>query len=138
MNIKNIVVSGSLAGILILILMVVINVLVNVIIPTDLSRYGGMRGSDDPVMILFFFYPFVVAFAAAILFDTVRFCLTGTSFEKGLMFGALLLTIMTIPSLYVMITSMTWPIDFYVSTALWEFISFPAMGILFTKIWNVT
>jgi hypothetical protein len=138
MNVKNIVVSGCLAGFLILILMVVINVLVNVVIPTDMSRYAGMRGSDDPVMILFFFYPFVVAFAAAILFDIVRSCLTGIHLKKGLMFGALLLTTMTLPSLYVMITSMTWPIDFYVSTALWEFISLPAMGILFTKIWNVT
>ena len=68
-----------------------------------------MRASDDPVMILFFFYPFVVAFAAAILFDTVRGCLTGTPLEKGLMFGVLLLTIMTVPSLYVMVTSMHAP-----------------------------
>ncbi len=43
MNVKNIVVSGCLAGILILILMVVINVLVNAVIPTDMSRYGGMQ-----------------------------------------------------------------------------------------------
>jgi hypothetical protein len=138
MNVKNIALSGCLAGIIILILMVIINVLVNAVIPTDMSRYGGMRGSDDPVMILFFFYPFVVAFAAAILFDTVRNCLSGTPPEKGLMFGALLLIIITIPSLYVMITSMTWPIDFYFSTALWEIISFPVMGILFTKIWKVS
>ncbi|HZK30412.1 MAG TPA: hypothetical protein VFC43_04150 [Methanoregula sp.] len=138
MNVKNIAVSGFLAGILILILMVVINVLVNAVIPTDMGRYGGMRDSDDLVMILFFFYPFVVAFTAAILFDAVRSSLTGTPLEKGLLFGALLLTIMTIPSLYVMITSMTWPIDFYISTALWEIISFPVMGILFIKIWKVS
>ena len=62
MNVKNIAISSFLAGILILILMVVINVLVNAVIPTDMSRYCGMRESDDPVMILFFFYPFVVAF----------------------------------------------------------------------------
>ena len=49
--------------------MVVINVLVNAVIPTDMSRYGGMRDSDDPVLILFFFYPFVAAFTVAILFD---------------------------------------------------------------------
>jgi hypothetical protein len=138
MNIKNIVVIGCLAGMLLLLLMVVINMLMNAVIPTDMSRYGGMRGSDDPVMILFFFYPFGAAFAAAILFDTVGSCLTGTPLEKGLMFGALLLTIMTLPSLYVMITSMTWPLDFYVSTALREIISFPVMGILFTEIWKVS
>ena len=114
---KKIAVSGCLAGILILILMVVINLLVNAVIPIDVSRYGGMRSSDDPVMILFFFYPFVVAFAAAILFDTVRSYPNGIPLEKGLMFEALLLTIMTIPSLHMMVTSMTWSIEFYVSTA---------------------
>ena len=86
MNIKNIVVIGCLAGMLLLLLMVVINMLMNAVIPTDMSRYGGMRGSDDPVMI----------------------------------------------------TSMTWPLDFYVSTALREIISFPVMGILFTEIWKVS
>ena len=69
MNAKKIAFSGSVAGVLILILMVVINVMVNMVIPADISRYGGMRVADDPVMILFFFYPFVVAFAAAIIFD---------------------------------------------------------------------
>lgn len=118
--------------------MVVINALVNMFIPTDMSRYGGMRISDDPVIILFFFYPFVVAFAAAILFATVRSCLTGTPLEKGMMFGVILIIIMTLPGLYVMITSMTWPVDFSISTAHREFISFPAMGILFTKIWKVS
>jgi hypothetical protein len=49
----------------------------------------------------------VVAFAVAILFDTIKGCLTGTPLENGLMFGALLFTIMTLPSLYVIITSMT-------------------------------
>jgi hypothetical protein len=53
-----------------------------------------MRGSDDPVMI-FFFYPFVAAFADAILFNTVGGCLTAHRL-KGLMFGGLLLTIMTL------------------------------------------
>jgi hypothetical protein len=137
MNAKKIAVSGIAAGIIILILMVVINVVMNTVIPADLSTYGGMRAADDPVMTLFFFYPFIVAFAAAFIFDVVKDCLKGTTVRKGLMFGALLLVVMTLPSLYVMITSMTWPIDFYFRTALWEIISFPLMGLLFTKIWKL-
>ena len=49
----------------------------------------------------------------------------------------MLICIMTIPSLYVMYTSMTWPVDFYVSTVIWEIVSFPLMGILFARIWNI-
>ena len=111
---------------------------VNLVISADICNYGGMRSADDPVIILSFFYLFAVACAAAILFDVVKECQKGTPMRKGLMFGALLLIIITTPSLYVMITSMTWPIDFYVSTALWEIISFPVMGILFTKNWKVS
>jgi hypothetical protein len=137
MNVKNIATGGISAGFVLLILMVISGYLVNMVLPTDISRYGGMRAMDDPVMALFFLYPFVIACAAAIIFDIVKGCLDGTQVRKGLMFGGMLICIMTIPSLYVMYTSMTWPVDFYVSTFIWESISFPLMGILFARCWNL-
>jgi hypothetical protein len=137
MNAKNIATGGISAGFVLLILMVISGYLVNMVLPTDISRYGGMRAMNDPVMNLFYLYPFVIACAAAIIFDIVKGCLDGTQVRKGLMFGAMLICIMTIPSLYVMYTSMTWPVDFYVSTLLFEIVSFPLMGILFARIWNV-
>jgi hypothetical protein len=137
MNMKNIVTGGIASGFLLLILMMVSGYLVNLVMPTDMSQYGGMRAVNDPLMNFFYFYPFVIAFAAAVVFDFVKGCLTGTPAGKGLTFGALLICIMTIPSLYVMFTSMTWPVDFYISTGIWEIISFPLMGIVFSKIWRV-
>ncbi len=137
MNVKNIATATVAAGFMLLILMIVSGFLVNMVLPADISQYGGMRAMDDPIMTLFYLYPFVIAFAAAILFDCVRDCLKGDQMTKGLMFGGLLLIIMTVPSLYVMITSMTWPLDFYISTGIWEVISFPLMGVLFAKIWNL-
>jgi hypothetical protein len=118
MDLKKITFGGIITGTILLVLMVVINMTMNIIIPVDLSSYGGMRAMNDPVMLLFFFYPFVVAFAAAVVFDIVKVSLNGTQMQKGLRFGCILLTIMTIPSLYVMYTSMTWPLDFYITTAL--------------------
>ena len=137
MNVKNIATATVAAGFMLLILMIVSGFLVNMVLPADISKYGGMRAMDDPMMTLFYLYPFVIAFAAAILFDCVRDCLKGDQMTKGLTFGGLLLIIMTVPSLYVMITSMTWPLDFYISTGIWEVISFPLMGVLFAKIWNL-
>jgi hypothetical protein len=137
MNAKNIALGGISGGFFLLILMVVSGYLVNMVLPTDISRYGGMRAMNDPVMTLFYLYPFVIACTAVIIFDIVKGCLDGTMVRKGLMFGAMLICIMTIPSLYVMFTSMTWPVDFYVSTLIWEIISFPLMGILFARIWGV-
>ena len=134
---KNIATATGAAGFMLLILMIVSGFLVNMVLPADISQYGGMRAMDDPIMTLFYLYPFVIAFAAAILFDCVRDCLKGDQMTKGLTFGGLLLIIMTVPSLFVMITSMTWPLDFYISTGIWEVISFPLMGVLFAKIWNL-
>jgi hypothetical protein len=126
MNGRNIVMGGIAAGFLLLILMVINGFLVNLVMPSDLSQYGGMRAMNDPIMNLFYLYPFVIAFAAAVVFDTVYRCLAGTQREKGLRFGALLFCIMTVPSLYVMVTSMTWPADF---------ISAPASGRSFPSRW---
>lgn len=137
MHVRNIGVGGIAAGFLLLILMIVSGFLVNIIIPADISQYSGMRAMNDPIMNLFYIYPFVIAFAASIVFDYVKGCLNGTTTGKGLAFGALLICIMTIPSLYVMYTSMTWPVDFYISTAVWEIVSFPLMGITFAKIWKI-
>lgn len=137
MHTKNIVISGIAAGFLLLVLMVVSGFIVNMVMPADMSQYEGMRAMDDPIMTLFWLYPFVVAFAAAVVFDCVRGCLRRDRVYTGVQFGGLLLVIMTIPSLYVMVTSMTWPLDFYISTGIWEIVSFPLMGILFARIWDV-
>jgi hypothetical protein len=137
MNAKNIATGSISAGFVLLILMVISGYLVNIVLPTDISQYGGMRAMNDPIMNLFYLYPFVIACAAAIIFDIVKGCLEGTPVKKGLMFGVMLICIMTIPSLFVMYTSMMWPVDFYISTLIWELISFPLMGILFARIWNI-
>jgi hypothetical protein len=137
MNAKNIVIGGISAGLALFVLMMVFGYLVNLVLPTDISQYGGMRSINDPIMTLFYLYPFVISIAAAIIFDNIKGCLGGTQTKKGLMFGAMLICIMTIPSLYVMYTSMSWPVDFYVSTAIWEIVSYPLMGILFARIWNI-
>lgn len=137
MNGKNIVIAGIAGGIVMLVLMVISGFLVNLVLPADLSQYAGMRPINDPVMNFFYLYPFVIAFATALVFDIVRGSLSGSAVRKGLMFGGILLVVMTVPSLYVMYTSMTWPPDFYVSTAIWEILSFPLIGVLFVKIWEL-
>ena len=137
MNAKNIAVAGFAGGTLLLLLLVAINMIVNLVIPYDIMKFGGMRAADDPVLILFFLYPFVIAFSQAIVFDVVKNSLTGNHVQKGFQFSALLILIMTIPSLYVMYTSMNWPIDFYISSMIWEIIGFLMTGALYVRIWKI-
>ena len=137
MNGKNIVIAGIAGGIVMLILMIISGFLVNLVLPADLSQYAGMRPMSDPVMNLFYLYPFVIGLATALVFDIVRNSLNGSAIRKGLVFGGILLAVMTVPSLYVMYTSMTWPPDFYVSTAIWEIVSFPVIGVLYAKVCKI-
>ena len=137
MNIKNITVAGIAGGIILLIAMFVFGKIAGIFAPFDMATLGGMRAANDPVMVLFFFYPFVLAFVAAIFFDVIKDTLKGTYLNKGLMFGLLLFILETIPSMFVIFTTMTYPLGFHISSFLTGIIAYPVIGIIFAKIWKV-
>lgn len=93
MNTRNIVFPGFAAGVLLLLLLFGLNVGMNRLIAYDIAQFSGMRPMDNPVMLLFFVYPLVVAFAAAYVFDIVHPCLPGSGNAKGMSSGILLLVI---------------------------------------------
>ena len=137
MNIKNITVAGIAGGIILLITMFVFGKIAGFLAPFDMTTLGGMRAMNDPVMSLFFFYPFVIAFAAAILFDIIKDSLKGNVLYKGIVFGLLLFMLETIPSMVVIFTTMTYPLGFFISAFLNGIIAYPVIGILFVKIWKM-
>ena len=133
---KNIVLAGFSGGVVLLVFMFVFSRIAAAIAPFDIATLGGMRAMNDPVMALFFLYPFVLSFVAAILFDVIKDSLKGTVLSKGLTFGLLLFMLQTIPSIFVIFTSMTYPFGFHLSTFLYGIIGYPVIGILYAKIWN--
>jgi len=136
MNGKNIAVAGLVGGTLLFVLLFGLNVIMNQIIPCNIARFPGIRSVDDPIMLLFFAYPFVVAFAAGYLFDLLCPVLSGSVMQKGVSFGIILLVIVAIPSNFAMYTSMDWPVSFYVGNLIWAVTGFLSSGILFARIWN--
>ncbi len=134
---KKVLTAGISGGIVLFILLFGLNVLMNAAIGYDISSFGGMRAMDDPVMLLFFAYPFVVAFAAAWSFNIVKSCLAGSGIQKGITFGILLLVLIAIPSNFAMFTSMNWPVSFYIGNLISAVIGYPLLGILYAKVWNV-
>jgi hypothetical protein len=137
MNAKNILIAGSAGGAVLLFLLMIFSTLSTIIAPYDIAKLGGMRAMDDPIMIMFFFYPFVLAFAAAGVFDIVQGSLSGAPFNKGVMYGVLLFVLVTIPSMFVMISSMNYPVGFYIVQVLEGAIGYPVLGIIFAKIWKI-
>jgi hypothetical protein len=137
MNSKNIVIAGLAAGTLLFVLLFGLNVIMNQLISYDIAKFNGMRPMDDPVMLLFFVYPFVVAFAAAYVFDIIHPALPQSGVQKGVSFGILLLVIMAIPSNFAMYTAMDWPVTFYIGNLIWAFAGFLLTGIIFARIWKL-
>ncbi len=137
MNAKKTAIAGVTGGLLLVVILFGLNVVMNPLVGYDPADFPGMRPMDDPLMLLFFLYPFVISFAAAYLYDTLCPILRGTLLQNGLFFGGLLLVIIAIPSNFAMYTSMVWPVTFYLGNAIWSIAGFMATGLLYAWIWQV-
>jgi hypothetical protein len=137
MNAKNIVIGGISAGTVLFVLLFGLNIIMNLVIPYDITKFNGMRSMNDPVMMLFFVYPFVLAFAAAYVFDIIHPVLPGSGMKKEVLFSTVMLIIVAIPSNFAMFTSMDWPVTFYIGNLIWALTGFFLTGIIFNKIWNL-
>jgi len=130
-------VAGLVGGTLLFVLLFGLNVIMNHLITYDISKFYGTRPMNDPVMMLFFVYPFILAFTAAYIFDTVYPALRGSVMQKGISFGVILLVNVAIPWNFAMYTSLDWPATFYAGNLIWAVLGFVSTGILFARIWNI-
>jgi hypothetical protein len=138
MDLKKILIAGIAGGILLFVAQFAFSMIGNLIAPYDIFTIGGMRARDDPIMLLFFAYPFVLSFMSAIAFDRVKGALAGSCCGgAGFTFGRVLILLITIPSMFVIFTSMTYPPGFYIENLLFGIIGFPALGMLYARIWGV-
>ena len=142
MNGKKVLIAGIAGGVLLFIAQFAFSALGNFIAPYDIFAIGGMRARDDPVMLLFFAYPFVLSFMSAIVFDRVKGALGGRDpgcccAGAGLTFGLILILLVTVPGLFVIYSSMTCPPGFYIGNLLFGLIGFSAVGMLYARIWGL-
>jgi hypothetical protein len=133
---KNIVAGGILGGILLLAIVFLSSIIAVRVAPFDYASLGGMRALNDPIMALYVAYPFLLAFATSVAFDLVRDSLKGTVAMRGMLFGVLLLIVNTIPTLFVIYTSMSYPAGFYLANIIAGGVGYPLLGILYAYIWD--
>jgi hypothetical protein len=127
--------TGILGGILLLATSVIFSGIATILSPYNIFDIPGMRPMTDPIALLFFLYPFVIAFVSAILFDLIRPCLKGGTVRKGIVFGYLLFLLIVIPSQFVVFSSMSFPNGFYFGNLLNGIIGYPLFGILCALLW---
>jgi phosphoglycerol transferase MdoB-like AlkP superfamily enzyme len=132
---KKILISTLAGGMILALCQVIFTQVANAVDPYDMLAIGGMRSPTDPVMLLFFAYPLVLAFTASLVFDLVEKALKGRLLQKGIGFGVILFLLVTLPSLFVIYTSMEYPAGFYIANILTGVIGFPLLGYLYAWIW---
>ena len=135
---KKILIAGIAGGILLLVAQFAFSMVANVVAPYDIFAIGGMRQMNDPLMALFYAYPFVLSFMSAIVFDRIKGGLGGPCpCGPGLGFGLILILLVTIPGAFVIFSSMDYPVGFYVGNILFGIVGFPLLGLLYARIWGL-
>ena len=131
---ETIVVSGIVAGIVILVLSMIVSSATQALFDYNVLTLVGMRSVNDPVSLLFFLYPFVLALALAILYDFTKKSFTGTPMRKGIMLGLLGWIVYGIPSAFIVFSSMDYPIGFTINSVIGSLIYMLGAGITITKL----
>jgi TM2 domain-containing membrane protein YozV len=130
---KKIVMSGLVAGIVVLALSMIISTVTQVLFDYSVLALAGMRSVNDPVSILFFFFPFVVGVAMAVLYDFTKKSFTGTATRKGLVLGLLGWIVYGIPSAFIVFSSMDYPLGFTVNSVIGSLVYMLGAGITITN-----
>lgn len=100
---KKIIWPGLLLGLIMLVIGIVINYLF-MLIPSVSADYSSviMRSWQDPLMMLFFLYPFVLGIVFATLWNITKKSWTGW---RGCKFGWMLFFLTTFPGMWITYTS---------------------------------
>jgi hypothetical protein len=125
-------ISGVAAGIVVLVLAMIVGSATQALFNYNVLSLAGMRSVNDPVSILFFLYPFVVALAVAILYDFTKKSFTGSVMRKGIMLGLLGWMVYGIPSAFIVFSSMDYPVGFTVNSVIGSLIYMLGAGITIT------
>ncbi len=134
MDMKKFIFSGLLASIIIFVVWFVAGFLIQQIFPYNVMELGGMRKANDTVMLLFFLHPFVIGFAMALLYQYFGESIMGDYMVKGRMFGLLTWLVSSLPSVFVVYTSMDYPIGFTVNQLVSSLIYMLLAGIAIAKL----
>lgn len=105
---KKIFLPGLVAGAIMLVVGMGFNVLVNAVFPSIAAEYAGglFRPWDDPLMMAFFAYPFLLSWIFAWVWDKTKSLVKGDGFwKRGLNFGLSIWFVTSVPGMFVTYTS---------------------------------
>lgn len=93
-----------------------------------------MRPFEDPLMMAFFLYPWILGFAMSIAFQKFKGSFKKTVWRMGKAFGFYTWLLAGIPSAFIVYTSMNYPIGFTINSLVGSLIYMVAAGIVLEKL----
>lgn len=111
--------------------MLIKNTIIHTYFPYALSALGAMRSMTDPIMLFFWLHAFVLMIGAVVLYPILK--LSGNPLQKGMRLGALMWLAYSVPSSYIVYTSMMYPIGFYLEGFVFSFASWVVAGIVIAR-----
>jgi len=133
---NKIILPGIIVGVVNLILGMLVSYLFMVFpsVAMDYNNASIMRPWSDPIMSLFFLYPFVLGIILAWAWDKAKVLFKGTWAERGAKFGLTIFVIDTIPGMLISYSSFPLSLVTIISWTVSGLICAVAAGIILAKI----
>lgn len=129
-NPRSLMIPGLVGGFILLIISFAADMVTQFVAPYSILEVPGMRSISDPVMMLYFLYPFIFAFIAAIIWQIIKGSLSKNQKSAAWQFAGILFFVVIVPNIWVIFTSMSYPAGFYISNILTGAIGYPVIGYL--------
>jgi hypothetical protein len=126
MDYKKFLTAVILSGLIYLVVSNILGLITQSVLPYDWASVPGMRAMSDPLVMGMFLYGFVASIAAVIIYPEINF--KGTMLQKGAKLGLLMWLATSIPSAWIIYTTMLYPTGFYLDTIVFGLATWACMG----------
>jgi hypothetical protein len=136
MDIKKVLGSGLLAGLVLFLASMVVAQVFKMIFPAINEEYQNInlfRAPTDPLMLLFFLHPFLLGIILAWLWAKTK-SIFGENLKGGINFGVTYWIIATIPGMFATYTSMPYSLPIVLSWLVGGLVEAILAGIIFQKL----
>jgi hypothetical protein len=127
MDTKKSVLAIILSGLIYIVASSILGMITQMVMPYSWENISGMRSINDPLLMWMILYGFIASIGAVVLYQLVT--LKGSMARKGAKFGALMWLATSVPSAWIIYTTMTYPAGFYLDEILFGLIIWMLMGI---------
>jgi hypothetical protein len=125
--------AGLLAGFAVAVVSWSIQFGIQYFFPYNMLELGGMRSVDDPLMALFFMYPWVMGYAMAVVYPFFAKLVEGEE-NKPLMYALIVWIVSAIPQFFIVFSTMAYPVGFYLNQLVGSFLYTIAAAYVIWKV----